>query len=46
MNDTDAAIAALHGVLTICRTEGLSRAELKAMVDEVCNETHKNEVDT
>jgi len=38
MNDLDASIAALRGVLTICRAEGMSRAELKAIVDKVCNE--------
>jgi hypothetical protein len=37
MKDNEVLITALRGVLSMCRTEGRSRAELKTAVDEVCN---------
>ena len=37
MKDSEVRITALRGVLSTCRAGGMTRAELKAVVDEVCN---------
>lgn len=37
MKDNEVLITALRGVLSTCRTEEMARAELKTIVDEVCN---------
>jgi hypothetical protein len=42
MKDNDVLIAALRGVLTTCRA-GMTRAELKAIVDDVCNHKAKTQ---
>ena len=40
MKDNEVLRTALKGVLSMCRAEGATRADLKAMVDEVCNHKH------
>ena len=39
MKDNEVLSTALRGVLSTCRAAGITRAELKAVVDEVCNHT-------